>query len=848
MPQVQDEQANKVNAAPLAGARIQAADFADGSAIQQGAQRIAGAVDNWAEQAQKDQIKFDVAAAKRAETLALTEVSKVKAQYLLLTGKDAVEGRKQAEDAIAKIRNDQLKALGNQNQSEAFTMSFDARTGSDLGDIAEHEVKQIRAFEVTEAGARFETAMDRATENWMSGKDAEAEREFETAMGEQSVINSGAGPEAMQKRRRAVRATAVKSVVARYATPDANGHTRAIDAVDFIDKNKDWLSADEESDLMKVVTPALEDEEADANFAAVAKLVTEGPGALISSAGAPVGTPGDGSGQLGGLGVPEAGPLMPADVIATAQAEGTTPAGALPDTSGAKGKATKRATKRATALKFDVPPSMASLSPTVVYNRMFKIEDGLNPDGSFRISPAGAVGPGQVMPGTAPEAARYAGLPFDDWKFRNDKDYNIALGKAYFNHAIKVFGGDVLKAAAAYNAGPGNGRDGKGVKGAMARAAKAGHPELWMDYLPRETKVYYVYAANGGSIDAARKYIDGGGKPSGRGASNEAAAGPGEFVGSQFKDGTDRGKWYNAIELLAQQEGWATARKDNVYAKVDKHLARQDTIQREQVSATSSAVAAKYNEIIASGQPFSVSMLGPEFALLPPEQQNPYYEADRRERDHASATARGDEVAAAKASAPQKDSEEYFRVFQFLKDPANARTAARININPTLLHPDDYAELRKMQIGLTTGKGFSDAEHVPQSDILTTIDRRQADYGIPSRETAAKPGKEGQAALAKRNKLLTQFERRVRQQEQLLGRALTSKELDDVGVAFARTLYRPDGSSLTIGRSLVEGLDHTGLSIPPADRARIVERIKARKGANYAPTEREIKVAYTAGL
>lgn len=82
-------------------------------------------------------------------------------------------------------------------------------------------------------------------------------------------------------------------------------------------------------------------------------------------------------------------------------------------------------------------------------------------------SPEGATGVAQVMPGTGPEAAKLAGLPWDEEKFKNDKDYNYAIGKAYFIKQLQDFGGNISKAYAAYNAGP------RWVKEAQARAAAA---------------------------------------------------------------------------------------------------------------------------------------------------------------------------------------------------------------------------------------------------------------------------------------------------------------------------------------------------------------------------------------
>lgn len=94
-------------------------------------------------------------------------------------------------------------------------------------------------------------------------------------------------------------------------------------------------------------------------------------------------------------------------------------------------------------------------------------------------SSAGAIGIAQVMPGTAPEAAKLAGLPFDQNRYRTDEAYNLALGKAYYEKQLRDFGDERL-AAAAYNAGP----------GAVRSALKKGGPNGWINHVPAETRKY----------------------------------------------------------------------------------------------------------------------------------------------------------------------------------------------------------------------------------------------------------------------------------------------------------------------------------------------------------------------
>lgn len=116
-----------------------------------------------------------------------------------------------------------------------------------------------------------------------------------------------------------------------------------------------------------------------------------------------------------------------------------------------------------------------------VFNRMVSAESGgrqFAAGGGALTSPKGAVGIAQVMPGTAPEAARLAGLPWDAQRYRGDPEYNRALGEAYYNKQLADFG-DPMKAAAAYNAGP----------GAVRRAIQKGG-QNWQQHVPAETQAY----------------------------------------------------------------------------------------------------------------------------------------------------------------------------------------------------------------------------------------------------------------------------------------------------------------------------------------------------------------------
>jgi hypothetical protein len=139
----------------------------------------------------------------------------------------------------------------------------------------------------------------------------------------------------------------------------------------------------------------------------------------------------------------------------------------------------------------DTPAPFASQSQAdQVWQRMITQESGnrqFDRSGRPITSRAGALGIAQVMPGTGPEAARLAGLPWSLDRLRNDPEYNHALGRAYYDEQLRQFGNPVL-AAAAYNGGPGR------VTKALQLAARTNRP--FTDFLKPETRDYVRIVAS----------------------------------------------------------------------------------------------------------------------------------------------------------------------------------------------------------------------------------------------------------------------------------------------------------------------------------------------------------------
>ena len=74
------------------------------------------------------------------------------------------------------------------------------------------------------------------------------------------------------------------------------------------------------------------------------------------------------------------------------------------------------------------------------------------------VSPAGALGMMQLLPGTAELMAGRTGLSYSRTRLTTDPEYNTRLGAAYMAQLIREFGDSVILISAAYNAGPGRPR------------------------------------------------------------------------------------------------------------------------------------------------------------------------------------------------------------------------------------------------------------------------------------------------------------------------------------------------------------------------------------------------------
>ena len=102
----------------------------------------------------------------------------------------------------------------------------------------------------------------------------------------------------------------------------------------------------------------------------------------------------------------------------------------------------------------------------------------------------GAKGLMQILPSTAQDAARRAGVPFNAARLVADPAFNVQLGAAYLGQMIADQGGSVALALAAYNAGAGRVAQWIAAYG-DPRTGKA-DPVDWVERIPFDETRDYV--------------------------------------------------------------------------------------------------------------------------------------------------------------------------------------------------------------------------------------------------------------------------------------------------------------------------------------------------------------------
>jgi soluble lytic murein transglycosylase len=119
------------------------------------------------------------------------------------------------------------------------------------------------------------------------------------------------------------------------------------------------------------------------------------------------------------------------------------------------------------------------------------------------VSPAGAKGLMQLMPGTARDMARRLEIDYSSGRLTSDPPYNVRLGSEYLAVLFEMFGGNAVLISAGYNAGPGRSRQWTEERGHPADATV--DVIDWIEHIPfDETQNYVMRVSESLTIYRAR--------------------------------------------------------------------------------------------------------------------------------------------------------------------------------------------------------------------------------------------------------------------------------------------------------------------------------------------------------
>lgn len=158
-----------------------------------------------------------------------------------------------------------------------------------------------------------------------------------------------------------------------------------------------------------------------------------------------------------------------------------------------------------------LPDDNATLAQPVETPLIFAVIRQESAFNARALSPAGAQGLMQLMPGTARTVATKAGVGYAPASLVNDPEYNISLGRAYLGSLLSRFDGSYVLSLAAYNAGP-NRVDQWLQSNGDPRIGKNAAVD-WIELIPfNETRNYVqrcleslqVYRARTGSLQLAQ--------------------------------------------------------------------------------------------------------------------------------------------------------------------------------------------------------------------------------------------------------------------------------------------------------------------------------------------------------
>lgn len=413
----------------------------------------------------------------------------------------------------------------------------------------------------------------------------------------------------------------------------------------------------------------------------------------------------------------------------------------------------------------------------------------LNTDGTPVTSPKGAIGIAQIMPETGPEAAKLAGVEWDENKFKTDPVYNKALGQAYLTQQLKTFG-NVQQALAAYNAGPG------ATQKAIDQAKADGNPNAWLSYLPKETQ---VYVQNGNA-----KYASGANAP---------------VVPTKLEFVSD------AISQLG-----ASPRPEAVAATREQAEKQYDLVLQSRKEQGQQALAEAQKQLIANNGSFN--------DLDPPTVSN---------LSRYDPGAYDDALKFARAISRGENDDNMPAYYQAVMHPEEIAAMPETQRNLFLAQNFSQSTQKKIikMVADVNGAGDDSVGSINNTALNTSLNSRLANIGI-----SPNPKKTDTEAIASLGSIQKFVRNDIYNQQAATGKKFSPEQIEQrIDTLFSQSLELKQQPGLfnLFGSSKNQQMMtmKTG-DIPPKDRAAIKDAFK--RAGNMNPTDNDILEKYWEGV
>lgn len=275
------------------------------------------------------------------------------------------------------------------------------------------------------------------------------------------------------------------------------------------------------------------------------------------------------------------------------------------------------------SVKFSYQLPRGRTGADAVWSQMLGIESGGNQNA---VSKKGAVGVAQVMKDTGPEAARLAGVDWDEKLWRTDAAYNEKIGRAYFDEQVRQYGGNTTLGAAAYNAGPGSVNSWLKTIG-DPRQGQVTDSEFAAKIPFTETRDYISKISRGlGALGNLDRFNN---SPALNNASSQAFSVEADLK-ARLKEATDAGDLVRQ-KLYSTQLSEISRITSEYKAAAEKVAKAAEPLQKDVESASSKELEARISEarkrMENEGNPVIIKQIGDEIVTLVREQGNRAIEA-----------------------------------------------------------------------------------------------------------------------------------------------------------------------------------------------------------------------------